>query len=280
MPTAVDLQSDILIENLGVLRGGKEIIHGIDARIRTGRTTVIMGASGCGKSTLLKVAAGITMPDRGRVLVGDKDIHSLSEKDTVRLRMHWGFVFQDAALWANKTILQNLTLPLLYHDSSMRIEDAEHKAERLLRATGYRDELTLRPSQLSTGEMKMVSFARALISDPKVLFLDSPFLAVDYTSVEKMRNIIAEFKQGGGTVCAVFQDPKYISRVAEDLIVMKDGRIIAAGAFTDIIHTRDGEVSEVISELLDQAASYDGSILDILSDTGAATFDGDSEKRK
>lgn len=262
------MTSDIILEDICVTRGGKEIIHSASARIRAGKTTVFMGPSGCGKSTLLKIAAGITPPDRGKVYIGGKDFHSLSDRESTALRRQLGFVFQDAALWANKSILQNLTLPLLYHDAGLQMEDAARRAEKLVRSTGFTDELHLRPSQLSTGEMKMVSFARALIAEPSLLFLDSPFLAVDHTSVEKMRKVIDELRDAGGAVCAIFQDPKYIARRADDLLVMKDGRIIAAGPFADIINTTDTDVQNIIGELLDQAASYDGSILDILSDSG------------
>jgi len=272
MPVALDPKADITLEGICVVRGGKEIIHNVDVTLRTGRTTVIMGASGCGKSTLLKIAAGITIPDRGRVLVGEKDIHSLPDREVTMLRSHWGFAFQDAALWANKSIVQNLTLPLLYHDYGISPADAEEKAERLVRSIGYRDDMHLRPSQLSTGELKMVSFARALISGPSLLFLDSPFLSVDHGSIEKMKRVIDAFRKSGGTVCANFQDAKYIAGITDDLIIMKDGRVIVAGPFSDIINTKNSDVSEVISELFDQAASYDGSILDILSDSGNDPF--------
>jgi len=279
MPVAFDIQADILLESIRVVRGGKEIIHTTDARLRRGKTTVIMGASGCGKSTFLKVSAGITLPDGGSVKLGEKDIHSLPEREETILRKDWGFVFQDAALWANKTILQNLTLPLLYHEAGLSTAEAEMKAEKLARSVGYRDEMNLRPSQLSTGEMKMISFARALISEPSVLFLDSPFLSVDYSSVERMRKILADFRNRGGTICAIFQEPKYIAQTADELIIMKDGMVIGSGALADIINTADREIYGEIGELLDQAASYDGSILDILSDSESNPFDNNPGAR-
>jgi len=279
MPVTLDVTSDIILESIIVVRGGKEIIHDVNVRLRSGKTTVIMGASGCGKSTLLKIASGISLPDRGSVFIGSRDINTLSEKDSKQLRSHWGFVFQDAALWANKSIIQNLTLPLVYHNSNLGLEEATRKAERLARSVGYRDEMDLRPSQLSNGEMKMISFARALITEPTVLFLDSPFAAVDHASVIKMRKIIDSFRKSGGTVCAIFQDPKYIAETTDDLIVMKDGSVIAAAPFADIINTRESDVRDEIGELLDQAASYDGSILDILSDSNNDPFKDDREPR-
>ncbi|MBN2050707.1 MAG: ATP-binding cassette domain-containing protein [Spirochaetales bacterium] len=265
MSERLPLSADIHLENLTIIRGGKPILKDINLALKKEKITVIMGASGCGKSTLLKTAAGLIPPDHGKVLVNGKDIYTMNDRESSSLHRQWGFVFQDAALWANRSVLQNLTIPLLYHQHQMSPGEAEERAVSLVRKTGYRDEMHLRPSQLSTGEMMMVSFARAFISSPSVLFLDSPFLAVDHGSTANMKTMISSLRRRGGTVIAIFQDPKYIAQVAEELIIMKDGEILACGAFSEIINTKDRTITTEIAELFEQSASYDGSILDLLS---------------
>ncbi|MGD0724725.1 MAG: ATP-binding cassette domain-containing protein, partial [Spirochaetia bacterium] len=95
--------------------GGYEALRGINVAFPQGTSTVIMGPSGCGKSTLLKVAAGLIPPDTGKVLLRGQDIFLLSERGIRELRKSNGFVFQDGALWENKTLFENLALPLEVH---------------------------------------------------------------------------------------------------------------------------------------------------------------------
>ena len=105
----------IRLENIVLLSEGFEILRDVSLSFSEGRSTVILGPSGCGKSTLLKVAAGILMPDRGTVYIEGRNIITMSERDLKRFRRRNGFVFQDAALWANQSLYENLFMPVRFH---------------------------------------------------------------------------------------------------------------------------------------------------------------------
>jgi phospholipid/cholesterol/gamma-HCH transport system ATP-binding protein len=137
-----------------------------------GASSVIMGPSGCGKSTLLKVAAGILLPDSGEVLLEGRPLQRLSEARLLEWRRSSGFMFQDAALWANKTIFENLALPLQFHHPSLAAAEVRRRVRASLERGGLEASEDLRPAQLSMGEAKIASFLRAVILEPELLFLD------------------------------------------------------------------------------------------------------------
>ena len=123
----------------------------------------------------------------------------------------------------------------------------------------------MRPAQLSMGEQKIVSFLRALITEPSVLFLDEPTTSVDHASAEKMIAMIREFKTGGGSIVAVTHDAKLASLIADNLVLVKDGWILADGPFAKVVRSRDRDAVAILSEVLSQAATYDLDILELLS---------------
>ena len=110
----------ISLEDVTVHLGGRDVLRQVTLSLPAGRSTVIMGRSGSGKSTLLKTAAGLIPPDSGRVFFEGKDMSLLSEGGMRELRKRSGFVFQDGALWENKTLMENLALPLQVHFPELR----------------------------------------------------------------------------------------------------------------------------------------------------------------
>jgi len=133
-----------------------------------------MGPSGSGKSTLLKVAAGICVPDSGEVLVEGRSLLRMSDRRLLEFRRASGFMFQDAALWANKTIFENLALPLQIHRQDLAAASVRAEVLAALRRAGLEASAELRPAQMSMGENKIVSFLRAVVLRPALLFLDNP----------------------------------------------------------------------------------------------------------
>lgn len=254
----------IELEDIRISRGTVDIIKQCSPAFPRGRTTIITGSSGCGKSTLLKVAAGIMPPDSGRVFCNGQDYRSLSERKNIEFRKISGFVFQDAALWENQTIFQNVSLPLRFHFPRMTDKEIEQRVSSLLSRIGFWDDPTLRPAQLSSGERKMASFARALITDPEVVFMDAPILSVDDRAADRMRNIMKALKTDGKTLIISTTNPTLISFLADRIVVMKEGRILVADEFIKVVDSTDAEVTEILAKVLNRAESYDTNILDLL----------------
>ena len=164
----------VKLENVNAVRDEVRILTDINVEFYHQKTTVIIGPSGCGKSSILKIAAGIVPPEGGNVYIDGKNVLKIPDRELVGLRKSHGFVFQDAALWANKTVAQNLSLPLQFHFQHISDKEIQRRVTETLRRTGYQDEEALKPDQLSAGERKMVSFARAIITEPQLIFFRRP----------------------------------------------------------------------------------------------------------
>jgi ABC-type transporter Mla maintaining outer membrane lipid asymmetry ATPase subunit MlaF len=229
-----------------------------------GASSVIMGPSGCGKSTLLKVAAGICVPDSGEVLLEGRPLERLGEARLREWRRASGFMFQDAALWANKTIFENLALPLQFHHPTMSQAEVRERVLASLRRGGLEGSLELRPAQLSMGENKIASFLRAVILEPALLFLDEPTPSIDHELSEKMMQMIRELRDRGCTIIAVTHDAHLTSMIAAYLVVLKEGRVLEAADLATVRRSRSPEVMAILSQVLSEAATYDTDLLDLL----------------
>jgi len=225
-----------------------------------------MGPSGSGKSMLLKVAAAIIPPDSGRVLLHGKNLQRLSQRELLEFRRTSGFMFQDAALWANKTIFENLALPIQFHFPNRSPEEIERRIRKLLQPMNLLDSLKLRPAALSEGEQKIVSFLRAIVLEPVILFLDEPTPSIDHQLLEKMLGMIRGLKDRGCTIIAVTHDPHLTSMIANHLVILKGGRILEAADISEVRRSANREVIEILTQVLSEAATYDTDILDLLQE--------------
>jgi phospholipid/cholesterol/gamma-HCH transport system ATP-binding protein len=227
------METVLALKNVNAEIGSYRILDDASVGFSRGSFTAIMGAAGSGKSTLLKVAAGLIVPTGGEVLFEGRNLHHLSRKEEFRFRRESAFVFQDAALWSNQTIRENLELPLKLHHPELTAAQMEAIVRRCCEETGCSAELGERPSDLSAGEQKFVALARALVNDPRILFLDEPTSSVDDTAARKMYDLIRSLHRGGKTVIVVTHSETFASRGADHLCVVRGGRIAASGPYRE-----------------------------------------------
>jgi len=258
----------VALEDVRVTLGGFQALRGVSVGFAEGKSTVIMGPSGCGKTTLLKVAAGLIPPDEGRVLFNGKDIFLLSERGLLDMRRQNGFVFQDGALWENKSLFENLSLPLQVHFPDVPAADRNRRVIRALERVGLEESASERPAALSGGEKKIASFLRALMTEPALLFMDEPTLSIDHAMTDRIHQIIRDQKGRGSTIIAVTHDAQLTSTLADRLVVMDAGQVIAAGDFDEIKRSRHARVRAILSEVLKDIASYDTDLLSLLDGKG------------
>ncbi len=254
----------VTVDGVQLTLGGFAALRDVSVSFAEGRSTVIMGPSGCGKSTLLKVAAGLTPPDSGRVRFRGKDVFQMSERAQMDLRRRSGFVFQDGALWENKTLFENLALPLQVHASDVPAAERRRRVARALERAGLEESGSERPAALSGGEKKIASFIRALMTEPDVLFMDEPTLSIDHAMTEKIHQIIRDLKARGRTIIAVTHDAQLTSTLADALVVMDAGMVIASGDFDEVKRSRNPRVRSILSQVLKDIASYDTDLLELL----------------
>ncbi|MCA1755246.1 MAG: ATP-binding cassette domain-containing protein [Spirochaeta sp.] len=261
-------QPCVRLSNISVWFEDFEALKDVSVEFPLGKTTLIMGPSGCGKSTLLKVAAGLLPPDRGEVEIAGVDALRGRPRALSAMRKSTGFVFQDAGLWQNMSLYDNLALPIEFHYP----ERTEGVVRRHIYDWAKRFDLIsvlpLRPATLSGGERKLISFCRAMILNPNLLFLDEPTTFVDRLGVERMLNILREKKSAGCSMIGVTHDADLTSQLADYIVVMKAGELRVFGTLSEVARSKDPEVREILADVLDEAATYDGDILDLLEPNG------------
>jgi len=252
-------------EGVGYSPETSPLFSNLNLTIATGRCTVFMGPSGAGKSTLLRLGAGLIPPLMGRILFRGLDWSDLTDHENPTIRECLGFAFQNGALWANKSVYQNIELPYLYHRPKANRQEVRDAVARAARMAGIQGQLALRPSQLSLGEQKSVSLARAMVMDPEVLFLDDPTGSLDAQATEKQLQLFQDLKRQGRTLILVTQDPTVTAQVADNLVLMKGGTILTEGTFSEVTRNPAPEVVAILTSVLSQAATFSTDILDLLS---------------
>ncbi len=256
------------LEGVSLTLGGFPALKDVTCAFPEGESTVLVGPSGCGKTTLLKVAAGLIPPDSGRVLYRGRDLFHLSERGLREMRQVNGFVFQDGALWENKTLFENIALPLQVHFPQMSRQDVEKRVLRSLDRVGLADSAPERPAALSGGEKKIASFLRALVVEPRLVYLDEPTLSIDHAMADRVGQMIRDLRARGATIIAVTHDPQLTSTLADRLVVMDAGAVIAAGPFDEVKRSTSARVRSILSQVLGQIASYDTDLLQLLDVDG------------
>ena len=198
-------------------------LDGVDVEFERGRFTAIMGPSGSGKSTLMHCSAGLDDLTSGTVHIGDAELGSLSERDLTLLRRDKvGFVFQAFNLIPTLTTEENLTLPM---DLAGRKPDSSWLVD-VVETVGLQDRLTHRPDELSGGQQQRVAVARALISQPEIVFADEPTGNLDSITggeiLDFLRNAVDSL---GQTLVMVTHDAGAAAR-ADRVLFLADGRIV------------------------------------------------------
>ena len=253
------------LESVGVVRGGVQILKSVSARFPEGSATIVIGPSGSGKSTLLKTASGIMPPETGHAFYKGVDIFSMGENENREYRRKNGFVFQDGALWANRSAYENLSLPLEYHFPGMSRQDIDDRISDAIRRIGFRDDPQLRPAQLSGGERKMIGFMRALMTDPELIFCDSPTENVDSSVAGRIRGMIRNLKNEGKSLLVSSQDRELISSIADYLLVIDNGTILTHAPYRDVLTGNNEQVSEIIGSVVDADSVLGKDLLEILN---------------
>jgi putative ABC transport system ATP-binding protein len=200
-----------------------EALRGVTLDLEAGRFTAIMGPSGSGKSTLLHCLAGLDRPTSGRVFIGDVDLTTLDERRLTLLRRERiGFVFQAYNLVPTLTAAENITLPL---DIAGRSVDRAW-FDTVVDTVGLRDRLAHRPSELSGGQQQRVAGARALVSQPTIVFADEPTGNLDSrSSAELLTFLRSAVDDHGQTTVMVTHDAAAASR-ADRVVFLGDGLVV------------------------------------------------------
>ncbi|MHB1260381.1 MAG: ATP-binding cassette domain-containing protein [Thermoplasmatota archaeon] len=235
-------QSAISAKGLRKNFGKVEALRGLDLEVQRGRIVVILGPNGAGKTTLVRILATLLRPDSGTATVAGHDV----VKDQVALRGEIGLAGQYAAVDEHLTGRENLTLVArLYH---LKRKDAKARAVALLADVGLTDDADRVVKGYSGGMRRRLDLAAALIGDPEVIFLDEPTTGLDPPSRLSIWGKISALRDAGKTVVLTTQYLEEADRLADRVVVVDHGTIIAEGTVSELKTRVGGDVVEITLE--------------------------------
>ncbi len=238
---------DIAFHDLAVGYGATAVLSGITATLPAGRISVILGGSGCGKSTLLRHIIGLARPISGQILIGGRDLFRLDRGDFRRIRRRMGVLFQDGALLGALTLAQNVALPLSEHVRLPRrlLREAALRVLRMVGLDGFADYY---PNQLSGGMRKRAGLARAIIAEPRILLCDEPTSGLDPITAARMDDLLLSLhaEYADMTLVVVSHDLASLRRIADYVLVLRDGGAVFAGTLAELEASGDAYLRQFL----------------------------------
>ena len=223
--------------------GQTHALRGVNLDVAAGEVLAVTGPSGSGKSTLLHVMAGVLVPDAGRVdyhgADTTQDIAALDEAARSRLRLkEFGFIFQFGQLLPDLSALDNVTIPLLLAGTPRRRALAQ--AREILGELGLSEHLDKRPTQLSGGQAQRAAVARALVTNPRLLFADEPTGSLDSLAAERTMEVLLNSVRSRGAGLVIITHDARIAAYADREVTVRDGRISPGATHTAAGPSRPG----------------------------------------
>ena len=213
----------IEIKNLNKSYGDLRVLNDISVDIKKGEVIAIIGPSGGGKSTFLRCINRLEEPDSGHIKINGEDILN-KKSDINKIRQKVSMVFQHFNLFANKNVLQNLTLAPI-KAGILDKESAEKRADELLKSVGLSDKKFAYPHKLSGGQKQRIAIARSLAMDPEVILFDEPTSALDPEMIGEVLDIMKDVAAKGITMLVVTHEMGFARNVANRIFFMDKGKI-------------------------------------------------------
>jgi phospholipid/cholesterol/gamma-HCH transport system ATP-binding protein len=228
--------------------GRQTVLNGIDLTVASQETVVVLGRSGTGKSVLLKLIVGLQKPDSGSIRIHGEEIGNLPVASLNTLRAKVGFLFQEGALYDSLSIEDNVAFPLRHHDH-MPEGEVRDRVQTLLGIVGMQRDALKRPSEISGGMKKRVGLARALALEPDILLFDEPTAGLDPITAAEIEQLIVQLQQEQKVASVVVtHDVHGAKAVADRLVLLHEGAIVAEGTFDELKQSDHPIVSQFLRE--------------------------------
>ena len=228
--------------------GPKVVLDGVDLDVGVGESLVVIGGSGTGKSVMIKCILGLLSPDGGDIQVDGEDVVHMGDRDRERVNRKFGMLFQGAALFDSLPVWENVAFGLLAEKRVNRPE-AKRIALAKLAQVGLGAEVgALYPAELSGGMQKRVALARAIASDPEIIFFDEPTTGLDPIMADVINDLIVKItREVGATALSITHDMASARKIAHRIAMLLDGKIVWAGPVAEIDGSDNAFVDQFIN---------------------------------
>ncbi|MCW0182081.1 MAG: ATP-binding cassette domain-containing protein [Zavarzinia sp.] len=227
--------------------GHKKVLDGIDLEIGRGESVVVIGGSGTGKSVMLKCVLGLIHPDRGKILVDGENVVGLRGSAKEEYLAKFGMLFQGSALFDSLRVWENVAFGLIQGRGMKRKAAREIALEKLGRVGLKADVGELYPSELSGGMQKRVALARAIATEPEIIFFDEPTTGLDPIMADVINDLIVEcVKELGASTLTITHDMASARKIADRLAMIYKGHIIWCGHKDQIDNSGNPYVDQFI----------------------------------
>ncbi len=239
----------ISVKNLEKYFGDHHVLKNINYEIKDGEKVVIIGPSGSGKSTFLRCLNLLEVPTSGQIWFDGVEITD-PKNDVNKIRQKMNMVFQHFNLYANHTVLSNITLaPMKLKNISK--DQAEEEAMNLLKRVGLQDKANAYPSQLSGGQKQRIAIVRSLAMNPEVILFDEPTSALDPEMVGEVLGVMEELSEMGLTMICVTHEMGFANKIADKVVFMDDGSIVEENRPNEIFsNPKSDRLKSFLSKIL------------------------------
>ncbi len=215
--------------------GPKKVLQGVNLDVLKGSSLVVIGGSGTGKSVMLKSILGLLRPDSGSIKVDGKEVTSMSGRDREKVLRKFGMLFQGAALFDSLAVWENVAFGLI-QGQHMKRKDAKEIAIDSLHKVGLSSDVgALNPAELSGGMQKRVGLARAIATQPEIIFFDEPTTGLDPIMADVINDLIVErVKDLGATALSITHDMASARKIADYIAMIYHGEIIWHGPASQV----------------------------------------------
>lgn len=228
--------------------GTKKVLDGVDLEIRTGESLVIIGGSGTGKSVTLKCILGLLTPDSGHVEIDGKNLSTLSRKEHDEAISQIGMLFQSGALFDSLSVWENVAFSLIQNQKMNKQEAKKIAIEKLAQVGLPQSVADSYPADLSGGMRKRVGLARAIATNPNVIFFDEPTTGLDPIMSDVINDlIVSTVKTLGATALTITHDMNSARKIADKIAMLYEGKIIWVGTVKELDKTTNPYVRQFVA---------------------------------
>lgn len=238
----------IEVENLKKTFGQKKVLRGINLKIKKGESYVVIGGSGSGKSVLIKCILGLITPDSGVIKINGSDVSRLSQKALFQARLKCGVLYQGGALFDSLNVIDNVSFGLIYGYGMSQKEAYKIAIEKLESVNLDESVAKIYPSELSGGMSKRVALARAIATDPTIIFFDEPTTGLDPITSGTINDLIVKCTNDMGiSAVSITHDINSLKHISDRVGLIFDGKIIWEGTNKELLTTDNPYVVQFIN---------------------------------